>query len=334
MKAIHCANPSTLDGLHLVEIDSREPGPGEICVRVRASSLNFHDYLVVSGAIPVPEGRIPMSDGAGTVEAVGSGVTSFKPGDDVLSVFLPDWVSGPPTPETRQGAPGDTADGFASQTVTLPAAAFTRMPQGLSHGEAATLTCAGLTAWRAMFVDSRVKAGDTVLVQGTGGVSILALQFAKAVGARVIATSSSDTKLERLKALGADHVINYREDPQWGSTAFELTGGRGVDEVIEVGGPGTLTESINACRMGAHISLIGVLTGLEGEVQTFAFMAKSLRMTGITVGSRADQEEMIRAVEAGGIKPFVDRTFPLAELADAFRYQESQKHFGKIGVEV
>lgn len=306
------------------------PGPGELLVRVRASSLNFHDLAVVTGMLPAAEGRVPMSDGAGEVEALGEGAAGFKVGDKVLSTFFPAWAGGPPTLQGLTGVPGDHVDGFAAEYVAMPAAAFTRMPDGLSFAEAATLPCAALTAWRGMFVENRVKPGDWVLTQGTGGVSIFALQFAKAAGARVIATSSSDAKIEKLRALGADHVINYRETPNWGEKALELTRGRGVDEVVEIGGPATMAQSIAACRIGGHISLIGVLTGMSGDVPTAALFSKNITVSGITVGSKADQEAMLEAVEQNAVKPVLDRDFPLAEIAAAFDHQIAQGHFGKI----
>jgi NADPH:quinone reductase-like Zn-dependent oxidoreductase len=226
--------------------------------------------------------------------------------------------------------PGDGADGFGAELVAAPETAFTRMPEGWSFEEAATLPCAALTAWRGMVAEAKIKPGSWVLTQGTGGVSIFALQFAKAAGCRVISTSSSPEKMERLKALGADHVINYKETPEWGKAAFELTGGRGVDEVIEIGGPGTMAQSIAACRPGGHISLIGVLTGVSGEVPTAALFSRNITLSGITVGSRRMQEDMIDAIEANGIKPVIDSTFPLDQIAAAFAHQASQKHFGKI----
>ncbi|MGB7405237.1 MAG: NAD(P)-dependent alcohol dehydrogenase [Pacificimonas sp.] len=334
MKAIAITKPGGLDNLKLVERDDPTPGPGEILVRTRASSLNYHDYVVAIGGIPTPDGRIPMSDGAGEVVAVGDGASRFKVGDHVLSTFFPNWAGGDTELPKMIGVPGDHADGFAAELVAMPEAAFTRIPEGYSFAEAATLPCAALTAWRGMFVEGSVKPGDWVLVQGTGGVSIFALQFAKAAGAKVIATSSSNEKLERVKALGADHVINYKAEPKWGKLAKEMTGGRGVDEVVEIGGPGTLAQSIQASRIGGHISLIGVLTGVSGEVPTAAFFSANLTMSGITVGSRANQEDMIRAIEANGIKPVIDKDFALADLSDAFRHQEAQKHFGKITVSV
>lgn len=335
MKAIQLAAPASLDNLTLVDLaDLAAPGPGEIAVRLRASSLNYHDYAVVKGMLPTAENRIPMSDGAGEVTAVGEGVSEFKAGDMVVSTFFPDWIDGPPPEGGFQRVPGDGIDGYACEQAVGPATSWTHAPDGYSAAEAATLTCAGLTAWRALFVDGCVKPGDAVLVQGTGGVSIFALQFAKAAGATVIATSSSDEKLARLKELGADHLINYKQVEAWGPKVLELTGGKGVDCVVEIGGPGTLDQSMMASRIGGHIALIGVLTGFAGPVQTAMLMAKNLRVQGLTVGSRAQQEEMIAAINANGIKPVLDKSFPLAQLADAFRHQESGQHFGKIVVDI
>ena len=334
MRAMKLTKPGGLDRLAGADIEARPPGPGEIQVRVEASSLNFHDYAVVAGMLPVPDGRIPMSDGAGTVTAVGEGVTEFAVDDRVLSCFFPNWQDGEPALRKLIGVPGDHADGFAAQTVTMPAQAFTGLPKGYSAAQAATLTCAALTAWRGLMVEAQIKPGDVVLTQGTGGVSLFALQFAKAAGCRVISTSSSDAKLERLEAMGADALINYRDTPEWGKRAAELTDGRGVDVVVEIGGAGTLPQSIEAVRIGGHISLIGVLAGFAGEVPTAALFSKNAALKGITVGSRAQQVDMIAAIEATGIEPVIDSTFPLEELADAFRHQESQKHFGKICVEL
>jgi NADPH:quinone reductase-like Zn-dependent oxidoreductase len=217
--------------------------------------------------------------------------------------------------------------------VTAAATAFTLAPKGYSHAEAATLTTAGLTAWRALVVEGNLKAGDTVLALGTGGVSIFALQFAKMMGATVIITSSSDEKLERARALGADHTINYKTHKNWGAKVRELTGGVGVDHVIEVGGPGTLPQSIDAVSVGGNIMLIGVLTGYAGDVPTAALMAKQARLQGLIVGSRQQQMDMVKALEATGVRPVIDRRFDLTELADAFRYQASGAHFGKICLE-
>ncbi len=333
MKAIRLEKPGGLDRLSVVEMaDAPAPGPGEIRVRIRASSLNYHDYGIVSGAMPTEDGRIPMSDGAGTVEAVGEGVTDFAEGDAVVSTFFPEWLDGPPPIADFTTTPGDGVDGYARETVTRPARFFTAAPAGWSHEEAATITTAGLTAWRALVVDGGLKAGDDVLVLGTGGVSIYALQIARAMGARVFATSSSDDKLARLDEMGAEGLVNYRDDGTWGESVARMTGGRGVDHVVEVGGPATLAQSIAACRIGGHMALIGVLTGRGGEVPTAALMAKHQRLQGLIVGSRRMQQEFVRALEVTGIRPVIDRTFALDEIADAFRHEESGTHFGKIAL--
>ncbi|CAB4243813.1 NADPH:quinone oxidoreductase [Methylacidimicrobium sp. AP8] len=335
MKAVVLERPGGLDRLRTVEReDPGAPGPGEIRVRLHASSLNFHDYLVVTGKLPIAENRIPLSDGAGIVEAVGDGVSEFATGDRVVSCFFPLWQDGGPVAGDFAQVPGDGIDGYAREAVRAPASWFTRAPAGWSFVEAATLPTAGLTAWRALVVEGRLKAGDTVLVLGTGGVSIYALQIAKAMGARVIATSSSKAKIERVLALGAERAIDYRREPRWAEEVLRWTGGRGVDHVVEVGGPGTLGQSIRACRVGGRIALIGVLTGIEGSVRTALLMQRQIRLQGIVVGSRSHQVDLVRAVEATGLRPIVDRTFPLAEIADAFRYQEAGRHFGKICLEI
>lgn len=335
MKAMQLHRPGGLDNLKLGDVvDAPPPGPGEISVRLRASSLNYHDYAVVTGMIPSADLRIPMSDGAGEVTAVGEGVSGCKPGDAVVSTFFPYWLDGTPPADAFTRVPGDGIDGYAREAITAPVSWFTPAPRGYSHAEAATLTCAGLTAWRALVVDGAMKPGSTVLVQGTGGVSVFALQFAKAFGCTVIATSSSDAKLERLKALGADHLINYKEVEAWGAKALELTGGKGVDHVVEIGGAGTLDQSMIATRIGGHVAVIGILAGYAGPVSTVTLMAKQLRVQGLTVGNRQQQLDMIAAIDVAGIKPVLDRHFPLAELADAFRHQASNTHFGKIVVEI
>jgi len=324
-------------GFHNVTVGKSiadKPKPGEITVRIKASSLNYHDYAVVSGAWGPTEPRIPMSDGAGEVIAIGDGVTEYAIGDSVVSLFFRSWLDGEPEVADFLKVPGDGIDGFAREEITLPICAFTHAPKGYSHAEAATLTTAGLTAWRALFSDDALKPGDTVLIQGTGGVSIFALQFAKMTGATVIATSSSEAKLARLKSLGADHVINYKENPKWGETAVELTGGRGVDHIIEVGGPLTLQQSMIAARIGGHISVIGILTGLDGSISVVSAILRQQRLQGVLVGSRRHQLEMIRAIEASGMRPIIDSHFPLEGLVEAFRHQESNQHFGKICLDI
>jgi NADPH:quinone reductase-like Zn-dependent oxidoreductase len=334
MKGIVLETPGGLENIKFIDMpDPGPPGPGEIRVRMHASSLNFHDYLVVTSKKTLP-GHIPMSDGAGVVEALGAGVTEFKIGDAVVSCFFPTWHDGPPPLGDFSKTPGDGLPGYAREFVVAPFTSFTHVPQGYSHQEAATLTTAGLTAWRALIVDGSLKPGDVILTLGTGGVSIFALQIAKRMGARVIATSSSDEKLERLRALGADHVINYRKEEKWGHKVRDLSGGPGVDHVIEIGGAGTLGQSISATRVGGHIALIGVLAGGIGEVPTGAVLGKQIRLQGLLVGSRRHQKDFVRGLSAMGIKPVIDRSFPLSELAQAFQYEKSGSHFGKICLEI
>lgn len=334
MKVVRLNAPAGLENLKLVEEAAPAPGPGEVLVRIRACSLNFLDDMLATGMKPCADGRIPLSDGAGEIVALGDGVEDFKIGDAVVSTFYPYWLDGEMTSSTSRAVPGENIDGYAREHVCMPAHAFTKAPAGLTHVEAATLTCAGVTAWRGLVVCGQVKPGDTVLVLGTGGVSLFALQFAKAAGARVIATSSSDVKLERLQRLGADDVINYRVEPNWGPKAKDLTDGRGVDHVMEVGGPATLAQSIAACRTGGHIALIGVLTGFAGEVMIPALFSNQIRTSGISIGSRADQEDLVRAMTVNRLKPVIDRVFPLQDIADAFRHYESGKTFGKVCLEL
>lgn len=334
MKAMTVRAPGGLDRLTLQErADPGAPGAGDIRVALHGSSLNFHDLAVASGWMPAEDGRVPLADGAGIVESVGAGVTEFAPGDLVVSCFFPDWQDGEPVIGDFSRTPGDGIDGFAQEHVVLPATAFTHVPRGYNPVEAATITTAGLTAWRALIVNGKLKAGDVVLLLGTGGVSIWALQLAKLMGAAVAITSSSGEKLERAQELGADFVVNYRDEPEWGSAVRDWTGGRGVDHVVEVGGPGTLGQSITAVRLGGHISLIGVLTGMGGEVPTAALMAKQARLQGLIVGSRREQQDFVRALDSSAIRPVIDRRFPLEKLDDAFKFEMSGAHFGKIGVE-
>lgn len=331
MQAIQLQHPGGLEHLRLVDmVAPGAPRAGEVQVRIHASSLNYHDLGVVVGHARVEDGRIPMTDGAGVVTALGEGVTEFAVGDAVVSCFFPHWQSGRAVPSTFQTVPGDGVDGFARELVNMPAHAFTLAPKGYTHEEAATLTTAGLTAWRALVVDGRIQAGDTVLVLGTGGVSIFALQMAKSMGARVIATTSSAAKKERLLALGADQVINYNEQAEWGDVVLAATGGRGVDIVVEVGGPGTLPQSIRACRAGGHIALIGVLTGFSGSIPTVEMMRKQQTLRGLIVGSREQQQDMVRALENFSWRPVIDSRYPLEQIAEAFAHQQAAKHVGKI----
>ena len=336
MKAIVIRAPGGLNNIEVRELpDPGQPGPGQIRVALHATSLNFHDLMVANGTIPTADGRELMSDGAGIVEAIGGGVTEFKVGDHVVSCFFPQWSDGLPFDAVggAHGTPGDGIDGYAAEYAVRPATAFSRAPRGWSHGEAATITTAGLAAWRALVVDGPIKAGDSVLVLGTGGVSIAALQIATAMGARVIATTGADDKFARLRELGADHIINYRQTPDWGQNVLALTGGRGVDHIVEVGGPNTLAQSIRAVRIGGHIALVGVLTGFGGEVPTAELMAKQVRLQGLVVGSRRHQQEYVAALEQTGIRPVIHASAPLEHLAAAFRIQERGGHFGKLVIE-
>lgn len=332
MKVMTVRSPGGLDNLVLADRPQPKAGPGEVVIQIFASSLNYHDYVVANGQMPVADGRVLMSDGAGRVVEVGPGVETLKCGDDLVSLFYPRWQSGEADDLVRTELPGENVDGYAAQFVAVPESWVTPMPAGYSYAEAATLTCAAITAWKAVIGRARIKPGDWVLTQGTGGVSIFALQFAKAAGARVIATSSSEEKLEKLKALGADHVVNYRETPEWSKAAREITDGRGVDLVVEIGGAGTLAQSIEAARVSGYIALIGVLAGISGEVPTYRIFGRQLTVQGIAVGSRDDQLAMIRGIEATGLRPVIDSIYPLEELADAYRHQAAQRHFGKICV--
>jgi NADPH:quinone reductase-like Zn-dependent oxidoreductase len=335
MQAMRLRKPASLDNLCLETFEAPPPSAGEIKVRIRAASLNFRDNLVVKGFFPAADGLIPLSDGAGEVVEVGAAVSEFKPGDAVVSVFHTVWLDGHRERAELAASPGGGADGFACEFATRPATHFTHAPKNLNFLEAATLTCAGVTAWRALIVDGAVQPGARVLIQGTGGVSLFALQFAKAAGATVIATSSSAEKLARLRELGADHVINYRETEKWGQAVLELTGGLGVEHIIEVGGPNTLANSLIAARTGGHIALIGAVAGFDNDTMPFALVqAKRLRLQGVTVGTRRNQIDMIRAIEAQNLKPVIDKVFPLAELADGLRYLGSGPAVGKICVKM
>jgi NADPH:quinone reductase-like Zn-dependent oxidoreductase len=322
-----------LDHLRPVDRPPPAPGPGEVVVRLAAASINFRDLATARAAALPRSPMIPLSDGAGVVEAVGDGVTRVAVGDLVSPCFFPKWIAGPPTPAAL-AALGGVLDGCACEAIAVPAEGVFRAPKHLDAAEAATLPCAGVTAWRALMVEGRLMAGQTVLVQGTGGVSIFALQFAKLAGARVIVTSSSDEKLERARALGADETINYRREPEWAKAARDLTGGRGVDQVVEVGGADTFRQSISATTYGGHIAVIGVLTGAVKDFSVAEIFARNLKISGITVGSRLHAEEMVRAIEVGSLQPVIDRRFPLAGLADALRLMGEGGHFGKIVIDI
>jgi len=325
-----------LENLTLVERDVPKPGPNEVVVQFHAASLNYRDLLFARGLYnPRPRlPAIPLSDGAGEIIALGEGVTRWKPGDRVCPLFMQGWIDGPLTPAKSRTALGaGDLDGVLRERGVFHEEGLVRIPDYLSYVEAATLPCAAVTAWDALVYAGKIKAGETVLTLGTGGVSIFALQFAKMHGARVIATSSSDDKLARVRALGADETINYKTTPEWDREVFRLTNGLGVDHVVEVGGAGTLPRSINATRMEGLISLIGVLARGDG-VDPMKILMKGVRVKGILVGSREMFEQMNRAITESKLRPVIDKTFAFDQIAEALKYLESGSHFGKIVIEI
>ncbi len=327
-----------LDNLAVVERPDPEPGPGEVLVRLRAATLNYRDLLTVEGGYGSKQRTvdlIPLSDGAGEVVAVGEGVTRFKPGDRVVGNFFQEWLAGEPNQENLQSGLGGVLDGVASELRVFPQYGLCQTPDHLSDAEAAALPCAGLTAWSAVIDQGGAGPGDLVLTQGTGGVSVFAVQFAKLAGANVIATSSSDAKLQRVRALGADHTINYTETPEWARPARDFSQGRGVDLVVEVGGAGTLEQSIKAVRPGGAICLIGVLSGANHEFRLPLVVTRKIRMEGVTCGSREQFEAMLRAIDQHRLRPALDeQVFGLDELPAAFAHMREGRHFGKIVVEI
>lgn len=332
MKAITVKSPGGLDNLAIVEQDQPKPKAHEVLVKWHATSLNYHDYLVAVGAIPVQDGRIPMSDGAGEIVEIGSDVYNWKVGDKVMSLFFPGWTDGDAELRKIAGVSGETIDGYMTEMSCVSAESLSAIPDEYSYAEAATLPCAGLTAWNGLMNTGKLQAGQTVLIEGTGGMSMLGLQIAQAAGARVYATTSSPEKAERLKSMGCEAVVNYKEDERWGKTIYKMSGG--IDHVLDVGGGSTMKQSIEAARIGGYITAIGILSGgRKGEITFPKLFFKFITMKGIAVGSRKMQEEMVKAVNVNGIKPIIDKSFAFDQLADAFRYQESGKHFGKIVLE-
>jgi NADPH:quinone reductase-like Zn-dependent oxidoreductase len=325
-------NAFGLKNLKSAERPTPQPGAGEVLVRLRAVSLNFRDLLVVQGKynprMKLP--RVPVSDGAGEVAAVGEGVTAWKPGDRVVIPFMPAWSAGPLSATASASALGGDVDGLLREFAVITADALLPIPPHLSFEQAATLPCAGVTAWNGLFDSGNLQAGQTVLLQGTGGVSLFGLQFAKAAGATVILTSSSDAKLERARTLGADHTLNYRTGPAWDKRVLELTGGRGVDLTLEVGGTGTLSKTCRATAFSGHISLIGVLAGISGEVQIGHILHKALTVRGIYVGSREMFAAMNAAIVQHKLEPVTDHAFNFDESIAAFQHLETGQHFGKI----
>jgi len=335
MKLYRITEATGIEALALQEGAQPEPRAGEILVRMRAFSLNYRDLMIVQGRYPghVSTPLVPLSDGAGEVVAVGDGVTRFSPGDRVASCFFGDWLDGALTTQQAGTARGGAAQGVLSEYAVLEERGAVRLPDHLSFEEGATLPCAALTAWHALVPYGRIATGETVLVQGTGGVSLFALQFARGLGAHVIATSSSDEKLERLRALGVEGTINYRSTPEWQDEVRRLTDKTGVDLVVEVGGSGTLGRSMQAARTGGKIAVIGVLTGAN-EVDPVAILGRRLSLQGIMVGSTTMFEAMNRAIEATTLRPVIDRVFGFDEVQAAYRHLESGRHFGKVVISV
>ncbi|HTP77268.1 MAG TPA: NAD(P)-dependent alcohol dehydrogenase [Rhizomicrobium sp.] len=333
MKVWEIQNAYGIENLHIADKPDPVPGPGQIVVDMKAASLNYRDLLTVigyGGGFPLP--LIPFSDGAGVVSAVGAGVTRLAVGDKVCPLFFQSWMSGPVTAESRNKPLGGPLAGVLQQKMLLDADGVSKFPSHLSFEEAAALPCAGLTAWRAVAIEAPVGPNDTVLVQGTGGVSIFALQFAKARGAKVIATSSSDEKLERARNLGADFTINYKRSEDWGRVAREMTGGRGVDLVVEVGGENTLNQSFDAARVGGSIVVIGVLGGFSSPVMIPVLFSKNLHLHGISVGSREQFDQMASNMAKWSMKPVVDRAFAFSEVPEALKLMQAGGHFGKIAI--
>lgn len=332
MKAFEIQNKFGLDSLTLTERPDQKPSYGQVLLKLRSLSLNYRDLMVVKGLynpkLPLP--LIPFSDGVGEVVAVGEGVTRVNIGDRVAGIFFQKWLAGELTAEKAESALGGAIEGMLAEYVVLHEDGVVRVPEHLTDEEAASLPCAAVTAWNALFTSGGLKAGDIVLIQGTGGVSIFALQFALLAGARVIATSSSDEKLERVLQLGASDGINYKQTPDWSKKVRELTAGDGVDYVVEVGGAGTLTESLRAVRYGGQISLIGVLTGGSAEINTASILMKNVKVQGIYVGSREMFEAMNSAIALHKLHPVCDRVFPFHEAPEALKYMETGSHFGKI----
>jgi len=337
MRALEVAEPWGLDAIRVVTREAPVPGPGQVLVRMKAVSLNYRDLLMVSGIYgrgPTMGGAItPFSDGCGYVEAVGEGVTRVAVGDRVATLFFQNWVSGRPTLEKLSSALGFPIPGAGAELQVFSQEGVSRVPDVLTDQQVATLPCAALTAWRGLFEDARLEPGDTVVLQGTGGVSIFGLQFAKAAGYRTVITSSSDEKLARAKAMGADHLVNYRTTPDWSGPVRAATGGQGADFIMEVGGAGTIQQSLKAVRIGGHVAIIGVVAGAGEGVNPGALIGNSARLQGLSVGSRDMFEAMCRAISLHGITPVVDKVFAWTDVKAAFEAMRGGEHFGKIVLE-
>ena len=334
MKAYELHPDEGLAALRMVERSAGPLGPHDVRVRVRAVSLNYRDLRVLAGAGKRKAPVVPASDGAGEVAEIGPGVTRLAVGDRVAAAFFPTWLRGGLAEEHHRSALGGSVDGMLAEEVVLPETAWVKVPAYLSFEQAATLPCAGVTAWHALFEAAALRPGDTVLVQGSGGVSIFALQLARAAGAHVVATSSSAEKRARLERMGASATVDYRENPKWGDAVREATGGRGVDVAVEVGGAGTFDQSVRALRYGGTMSLLGILAGTQGPIDTYAVFHRNLRVHGVYVGSVAMFEDLLRALDGSKLEPVIDRVFGFAEARAAYERLQSGAHFGKVVIRV
>ena len=336
MQAVAAKGSFGLDNLALTSWEAEPLGDCDVRVRVHAASLNFRDLMMVKGQYnprqPLP--LVPCSDGAGEVVEVGERVTRFQPGDRVCSLFAQGWIAGSPSNERRGATLGGPLQGMLRQDVVLPESGWALVPEHLDYEEASTLPCAALTAWSALVEQGELRPGCTVLTEGSGGVSVFALQFARALGCRVVSTSSSESKRERLRELGAEHTIDYTADVRWGRTARNWAGGDGVDHVVEVGGVHTLGQALDAVRPGGIVSVIGVLTGTRSELDIIPILMKNVRLQGVFVGHRDGFEAMCRAMQAHEIRPQIDRVFDFEQSHEAFAYLESGAHFGKVVVRI
>ncbi len=337
MKVFQVEGQWSMDNARVSSRPIPTAGPGQVRIAMRAASVNYRDMLVPGRGYGRRMQELPLillSDGSGVIDAVGEGVTQFKPGDRVCPLFFQSWMDGEPTTAKFERSLGVEMDGTMAEYMVLPEGGVAHSPSYLNDEEAATLPTAAVTAWRALVTEGRLRKGDTVLVQGTGGVSLFALQFAKLLGARVIVTSSSDAKLEIARSLGADELINYNTTPEWGRIAKDMAAGDGVDHVVEVGGQATLPQSLRAVRTGGTISMIGVLAGGTMNAPLGQVVTRHIRLQGITVGNRDDFRAMVTAMEGGKVHPVVDKTFAFEDLHEAFAYMQAGKHMGKIAIKI
>ncbi|SES15670.1 zinc-dependent alcohol dehydrogenase family protein [Sphingobium sp. YR768] len=337
VKAIRTITRDGIDGLEMRDLADPTPGDREVVIRIKAASINYRDLLLVNGHYPgCFEGEMtPLTDGAGEVVAVGAAVSRITVGDRVSVNNITRWVAGPLTPTVMVNQPGIFSDGMLASMIAVEEDGVVILPGSLSFEEAAALPCAGVTAWSALTDGGRpLRAGQTVLLLGTGGVSLLGLQFAKAMGLRVIATTSSHDKANRLKAFGADHVVNYKDTPDWQEAVRALTDGKGVERVLEVGGPGTIERSIASLAYGGHVSLIGFVGGMEGALNPLSLLTSGVSLQPVGIGSRTQFEELLQLIDANGVRPAIDRVFAFNEFKDAFAHVASGSHFGKVVIAV